>query len=266
MRKPTTNKLRELWKALEQQQLNEGCAGGVCSISKPTEKTGGSAGNKIGKPTAISGKSVPVKEEDGGGDAGAGGSESGEETHGAGTSTHDNALFMGRIGSGVFAGKTDDVKCPKGTKKKDGVCVVKEDEQPVPPVEQKPEEKTEEPKKEPESVKEKEQEVVQFASDIGYAVEVKYTIVNKNQQMPFDAYLIELANKVEPGAGMPDKITLSYEGWQKLIKTVEEMMKVPPEVPKVPQPEQKPISKIVPPDSIDGSMVPFPDQFNKPVM
>jgi hypothetical protein len=266
MRKPDTKKLRDIWNSLEQQQLNENCVGGSCSIKKPSaEKSGGSSGNKIGKPTAIAGKDVPIKEEEGGGEVG--GSEGGtEETPGAGTSTNDVALFMNRIG-GVFAGKLQDVKCPKGTVKKNGACVVKEDEQPQAP-EPKPEEpKAEEkPKEEQKPVQDKEKDVIQFASDIGYAVAVKYTIVNKNPQMPFDAYFIQLANKIEPGAGMPDKITLSYEGWQKLIKVVEEMLKVPPAIPQVAQPEQKPVSQPAPIDKIDKAMVPYPDEFKKPGM
>lgn len=273
MRKPSTSKFRDIWNALEQKQLNESCVGGSCSISKPADKSGGSAGNKIGKPSTIIGKNIKLKEEDGGGDAGgdtSGSTEGGtDEEQGAGTSTNDVALFMGRIGAGVFAGKSEDVKCPKGTKKKDGVCVVKEDEQPVTPAQQEvpaTDKAEEKPKEDAAPVKEKEQEIIQFASDIGFAVAVKYTIVNKNPQLPFDAHFISLANKIEPGAGMKDKVTLSYEGWQKLIKVVEEMMKTPPAIPQVAQPEQKPVSVEVPMDSADRNMVPFPNEFKKPGM
>jgi len=254
-KKPDTSKLRDIWNRMEQQQLDESCVGGVCSIKKPADKSGGGSGKKIGKPTSIYGRNVEIDEDGEGGGA----------TDENGTTTHDNALFRGVIGyKGVFAGKNDDVKCPKGTVKKNGACVVKEGEEEQPPEPETEEPKEEKPDEKPKELENKEQDVVQFASDIGYQVEVQYAIVNKNQNMPFDTEFVELANKIQPGSSTPNRISLSHEGWKKLIKVVEEMKKVPPQVPQVPQPTQNPQSIPAPIDNKDKAMVPFPDDFAKP--
>lgn len=260
---PDTNKLREIWYKLEEKhKLEEGCVGGVCSISKPKDTSKGAGGVKIGAPSSIIGRNIKIKEDEA--PAEGGGEVTTPDEENAGTSTVDNALFKGIIGAkGVFAGKNADVKCPDGTKKKDGMCVVKEDETPENKQEAQPDET--ETKQEQPVDNGKEKEIEQFASDIGYQVDVLYTIHNKNHNVPFDRELIELSNKVQVGSASSNVITLSYENWQKLIKTIEEMKKVPPEVPKVEQPEEKPQSTPAPVDSIDRGMVPFPNEFSKPI-
>lgn len=252
--------------------LVEGCSNGVCSIgSKPTDAGGGSTAAKIGKPSAIFGRNLTkvdeeekVQEEDGGGGGEAGNASGSTET--AGTTTHDSALFMGRIGSFASHMNMNNTECPAGTVKKDGVCVVKEEEQPK---EEKPEEEPKEVNKTPEEnktgkpavIKTEKEEIEQFCKSLGYDVEVSYSVSMKNDSLKFDKDFLDIANRISPGSATPEGVTLTNSEWNAVNQEIERLKRIPPAVPNVPSNiEHKPAR--IPVSTNDARNVPFPKDFS----
>lgn len=250
--------------------LVEGCSNGVCSIgSKSTDAGGGSTAAKIGKPSAIFGRNLTkvkvdeeekVQEEDGGGGGEAGNASGSTET--AGTTTHDSALFMGTGRIGSFASLMSNTECPKGTKKKDGVCVVKEDEE-QPEEEPKDVNKTPEENKtgKPAVIKTEKEEIEQFCKSLGYDVDISYSVSLKNDSTKFDKDFLDIANRISPGSATPEGVTLTNSEWNAVNQEIERLKRIPPAVPNVPSNiEHKPAR--IPVSTNDARNVPFPKDFS----